>query len=258
MNLGPPGEEEIVLGDPPSAVVRVGDTVRRPVEPSTPAVHALLRHLEDVGFNGSPGVLGIDEWGREVLTYLTTEPGWPYAEKALVGAARLVRSLQVSLEGFTPPPDAVWSLARPSASAAGFGHNDVRPANAVYAAGVPYAFIDWELAGPSPPLYDVAWAAINFVPLRPDRFCLMVGFPAPPDRGERLRLFCDAYGLGDRLRLLDTVEAYEREGLKEIVELGGAGLPPFDRFLARGEDRFLRWDLEWFLAHRTELEAALQ
>jgi len=31
-------------------VVRVGDTVRRPVGPRTPAVHALLRHFERVGW----------------------------------------------------------------------------------------------------------------------------------------------------------------------------------------------------------------
>ena len=128
----------------------------------------------------------------------------------------------------------------------------------MYANGLPYAFIDWELAGPKPPLYDLAWAAINFVPLRPDPFCRMVGFPDPPDRGARLRRFCDAYGLDDRLELLDSVESFERQGLREIVELGGAGVSPFHRFLARGEDRFLRWDLEWFLAHRDELATALE
>ena len=43
-----------------STVTRVGDTVRRGTGPWTPAVHALLRHLEGVGFDGAPMVLGID------------------------------------------------------------------------------------------------------------------------------------------------------------------------------------------------------
>jgi len=138
------------------------------------------------------------------------------------------------------------------------GHNDIKPENTVYAGGLPCGFIDWELAGPSPPLSDVAWAAINFVPLRPDHFCRMVGFAEPPDRPARLRLFCEAYGIDDRLEFLDGIEAWERDALREIVELGGAGVAPFDRFLAGGEDRFLRWDLEWLTAHRQDLERALR
>ena len=67
-----PGETEVPLlgGDMTEGVVRVGRTVRRPVRPHTPAVHALLRHLEAVGFDGAPRVLGIDGRNREVLTYL--------------------------------------------------------------------------------------------------------------------------------------------------------------------------------------------
>lgn len=79
----------------------------------------------------------------------------------------------------------------------------------MYASGLPYGFIDWELAGPSRPLTDVAWAAINIVPLRPDHFCRLVGFPEPPDRPARLRLFCVAYGLENRLDFLDGIEGGE-------------------------------------------------
>ena len=47
-----------------STVSRVGDTVRRNAGPWTPAVHALLNHLERVGFTGSPHALGMDELGK--------------------------------------------------------------------------------------------------------------------------------------------------------------------------------------------------
>ena len=39
-----------------NVVVRVGDTVRRPVGPHTAYVHALLRHFEQAGFEGAPRV----------------------------------------------------------------------------------------------------------------------------------------------------------------------------------------------------------
>ena len=65
-----PAEAEHLLAGNVSTVVRIGDTVRRTTGPWTPAVHALLRYLEEVDFKGAPRVLGIDGQGREVLTYL--------------------------------------------------------------------------------------------------------------------------------------------------------------------------------------------
>jgi hypothetical protein len=48
------GQAEIPLGggDVTEGVVRVGDTVRRPVGPHAPLVHAPLAHLESAGFEG--------------------------------------------------------------------------------------------------------------------------------------------------------------------------------------------------------------
>ena len=62
--------EEPLEGGNLSVVVRVGETVRRPTGPWTPAVHALLDHLEAKGFPGSPRARGLDEQGREILTFL--------------------------------------------------------------------------------------------------------------------------------------------------------------------------------------------
>ena len=63
-------DEEIRLaGGNLGGAVRVGDTVRRPVGPWTPAVHALLGHLAGRVPN-IPRVLGFDDRGREILSYL--------------------------------------------------------------------------------------------------------------------------------------------------------------------------------------------
>ncbi|MEU1283126.1 hypothetical protein [Kitasatospora sp. NPDC005856] len=64
-----PADEEVPLsgGNMSVGVVRVGDTVRRPAGPWTPAVHALLEHLHAVGFRAVPRPLGLDGQGREVL-----------------------------------------------------------------------------------------------------------------------------------------------------------------------------------------------
>src|SRR3954462_3402088 len=108
-------QQEIpLLGGNTSPVVRAGDPVRRNIGPWTPAVHALLRHLEYVGFTGSPRALGIDERGREGLSYLQGECGesplaahW-VTDEALVTVATMLRMFHDAQYGFRPAPDAVW------------------------------------------------------------------------------------------------------------------------------------------------------
>src|ERR1700761_2177353 len=104
-------EPEVPLlgGDVTEGVVRVGETVRRPLQASSPLVHALLTHLEQVGFDGAPRFLGIDSKGREVLTFVPGEvagrprPPWIADEERLTSVARLVRAYDDAAQSFTPP-----------------------------------------------------------------------------------------------------------------------------------------------------------
>lgn len=64
-------------GNVSGGVMRIGDTVRRPAGPWTPAVHALLGHLHAAGFHGALQPLGLDELGREVLTFISGTIPWP-------------------------------------------------------------------------------------------------------------------------------------------------------------------------------------
>jgi len=68
-------DEEVVLtGGNMTAVVRVGNTVRRGAGPWTPTIHAFMRHLRSSGFETVPEPLGIDDRGREIISFL---PGAP-------------------------------------------------------------------------------------------------------------------------------------------------------------------------------------
>src|SRR3954454_9334545 len=91
------GAEILLIGGTANRglVVRVGDTVRRPQRPTSPATHALLRHLAAVGFAGAPRFLGVDEQGREVLSYIPGTavtppyPSWSLTDAALTSVAHL-------------------------------------------------------------------------------------------------------------------------------------------------------------------------
>ena len=92
---------------------RVGSQVIRATGPWTPAVHALLRHLESVGFEGAPRVLGVDD-GCEILTYIEGEAAaqaWPrtlFGEAGIASFGKLIRDFHHAVAGFVPPPDAVY------------------------------------------------------------------------------------------------------------------------------------------------------
>ncbi|PZG41859.1 hypothetical protein C1I98_20605 [Spongiactinospora gelatinilytica] len=89
--------EERLPGGWANEVVRVGDTVRRRPGERAGYVHRLLRHFERQGWTGSPRLLGTDDDGREILTYLPGHVPWasPAAgvssPESLAGVARLVR-----------------------------------------------------------------------------------------------------------------------------------------------------------------------
>jgi len=78
-----PEEETPLEGGGLTEVVRVGESVRRTAGSWTPAVHALLRHLESARFAGAPRSRGIDERGREVLTWVDGEQFSWYADEDL-------------------------------------------------------------------------------------------------------------------------------------------------------------------------------
>src|SRR5918999_1894977 len=259
-----PMPEKRLSGGLISSVAKVGDTVRRGTGPWTPAVHALLRHLEDVGFDGAPRVLGTDERGREVLSFIPGEvpdhAGSEVAtERALAGVGRLLRRYHDAVRGFELPPGVRWHHGPVAGPQTIVCHNDVSPRNTVLRDGRPVAFLDWDLAAPAPPAWDVAHAAWQFVPLADDGYCLRHGWPSPPDRAHRLRVLCDGYGLGDgdRAGFSGLVARRMEATVSGIEELAAAGVAAHERLVRVGIPALVRADRAWVERHADELDAAL-
>lgn len=205
--------EEIPLagGDTTRGVVRVGDTVRRPARPSTATVQAYLAHLHSVGFTFAPVPLGIDDQGREVLSYVPGDvphrplPAETAGDDVLAALARLIRQLHDAAQGWVPPPDAVWMpVLRPGGPPAVdgdlelVGHRDYCAGNVVFRRGLPAALIDFDLARPTSRLYELANALFWWGPLRDpaDRDPVFVQADVP----HRAAVFADAYGMPAELR----------------------------------------------------------
>lgn len=246
--MGNPSSDEAQDGVPLpggnlGGAVRIGDSVRRRTGPWTPAVHALLRHLESAGFPESPRVLGIDERGREILSFIEGAgaepqpwPAWTRSEDALVQMGDLLRRLHEAARSYRPAAGAVWRFTGRAPDAGEIVcHNDVGPYNVVWDAGRIVGLIDWDVAGPAPPLDDLAFAAWQWIPLHHPSV-LDPGWERPPDIGRRLGLLCDAYGLetGERSTLHEALPGRMRASLERMSGAAEAGEPAFVRVREAG------------------------
>jgi hypothetical protein len=256
--------EETLTGGFISTATRVGGTVRRPTGPWTPAVHALLRHLERVGFDGAPRVLGVDERGREFLSYVPGEVptrATPEAVtgRALKGLGRLLRRYHGAVRGFELPPGAAWHHEPLPGEGAIVCHNDLSPRNTVFRGDNPVAFLDWDLASPAPPAWDLAHAAWQFVPLSDDARCAEHGWHRPPDRTRRLRVLCDAYGLPpeDRAGFSGVVAKRMEATASGIERLAAEGVAAHQSLVREGVPASVRADRRWVERHAGELDAAI-
>jgi Ser/Thr protein kinase RdoA (MazF antagonist) len=203
-------DEEVVLsgGRLTAAVVRVGETVRRPSKSCSQFVARLLRHLEAVGFEAAPRYLGSDAEGRDVFDYIagTVHPNWQqWTDEQVAAAGRLLRMLHDATAG--------------SALAAGkevVCHNDAGPNNVVFREGLPVALIDFDFAAPGAALDDLAYMAWAW--------CISSKRGEPvASQAAQVRLLADAYGLGSARRT-SLVEAIV--GALSRTSAGGATASP--------------------------------
>lgn len=235
-----------------STVVRAGDTVRRP--PGRRFVRELLGFFERSGWGGAPRFLGVDERGREILTFVDGYVPWQErgvldvpgglgvtAEASLVRVAELVREFHDLTAGTSLAGDAEVVC-----------HNDLAPNNTVYscdgAALRPVAFIDWDLAAPGRRIHDVAHVCWQYLGLGPGA---AVG---PGARG--IRLICDAYRLDGRDEIVDVIMWWQDRCWRGIQGGAEAGDPAMVRLRDDGAVREVRAAFGWVAAHRSELEVS--
>lgn len=240
-------------GNVADAVVRIGGTVRKPATAATPAVEALLGHLAALGFEGAPRTLGRDERGRHVLEYV---PGQmadtlpPLTTPELHRLGRLIRDFHHAVATFEPPAAARWQVVTPPDRVELICHNDLAPWNLVRDEAR-WVFIDWDGAGPGSRLWDLAYAAHGFVPLRAG------GNPGLD--GPRLRALADGYGLDEQQRRdLPALIAAHTRGMYDLLrESFLTGRQPWARLYAEGHGEHWGPAAEYIEDHLERWTAAL-
>ena len=243
-------------------VVRVGDTVRRPRSGASRGIHALLAHLHAVGFTAVPHPLGVDEQGREILTYLQGEvpiapyPDWSLTDEAMISMAGLLRRYHDQVADFDPSPYR-WGARIPD----GFGprlvsHNDPNLDNVVFRDQEAVGLIDFDLAAPGSRVWDLAIAARLWAPLRDEQDIT----DARAGRSmARFRVLLDAYGLPRRERDL-VVEAVlpSHDWIYGLIDHGArAGQPGFRQYWTPSIVARTGRTRHWYVRHAPDLRRAI-
>jgi hypothetical protein len=191
--------------------------MRRPAHHRSAYVDALLRHLADVGFAGTPRPLGYDDAGRQILTYVPGEvpdDTGPFrlSDARIRSATALIRSFH----------DATATSAL-RADQEVVCHGDLGPHNTVFRGAQAVALIDFEDdVGPGRRLDDFAQAVWGFADLTDAGV-------AVAEQARMTRLMCDVYGDVTPAAVVEALTARFRRAHDQHL---AAGLPGAVRVFA--------------------------
>ncbi len=215
-------------------IVRVGNTVRRLPKGNVAFVHDLLLFLEDQGFPFAPRFLGMDEQGREILSYLEGEI-WPesgsgLSDDLLEQAARAIRRYHDATAGS--------SLAQGSEIVA---HHELGPHNTIFQESQLVGFIDWDDAAPGTRLRDLANAVYNYVNVS------HWANQTAEEQARCIHLMCTAYGWDDPIALVNDFETDLQQALRNHEQA--------DR---TGAIKIFAEEVDWMRQRAQELRLAFQ
>lgn len=211
---------------------KIGSTVHRAVGPWTPAVHVLLDFLAP-RLPHVPHVLGFDEVGREVLSYLPgrviTIDREDLTDAQLTSVVTWTRTFHDVTRDFVS--DGPWRSPGPL-GATRIGHNDLAPYNLCFEGERLSGVFDWDMAGPSTPLWELAYLAWSCVPL---------WSPGEPDlEAKRLVQIADIYGTFSPQEILNAVPDRIQGMIDWIPRAAVGGDAGIRHLMARGEPQASR------------------
>lgn len=205
-------KEEILSGGALNQVVKIGNTVHRHIK-GHPMLHSYLQFLEIVGMTGVPRFLGLDEQGREILTYLpgkTMGPDYPHyhqclhSDETIIDMARFMRKLHDISAGFLPKAiEAGWENPyNPYEEYETICHGDASIWNFVFVDDRLAGLFDFDQAFPGKRVWDLTSTVFSAVGLGGHVYNseLKIHEEYNPSKhvGERkrkIKLFFDTYGI---------------------------------------------------------------
>lgn len=231
--------------------MRIGNTVRKPWLENSAEVQHYLGVLGTAGVD-VPQPLGRDEAGRRVIEFVEGASALdqlPLGHDDLLRVGRLIRQIHDASENM-PLPDAerlnpLLLAENPDLMC----HNDLAPWNLIM--GERWVFIDWDAAGPSTRLWDLAYAAQSFG--------VLFAGQSVDEAALRLRAVVDGYGADEALRkALPKAMAKRTAAMHDLLKYSHeTGFQPWAEMYVNGHGEHWRAAAEYVLANQAVWEQAL-
>ena len=249
--------EERLTGGNVSNVYRSGDTVRRDSKPGSAKIHKLLKHIENKGFSKAPRFLGIDEKGREILTFIEGEVGnyplkkYMWSNEVLVEIAKMLRQYHDTVSDFTLEDE--WKpIDHTPGIAEVICHNDFAIYNMIFNNEKLVGIIDFDMAAPGPRLWDIAYTLYTCIPLSRlyhSESGEAVYYHSAKDADrikQRVQLFFESYGMEELKEGCIDMVLLRLEGLRQtMIRKALEGDSAFQQMIDRGELDHYQKDIQF-------------
>jgi Ser/Thr protein kinase RdoA (MazF antagonist) len=204
----------------------------------------VLPLLEAAGFDAAPRYLGVDDHGRDILTYIpgqTTRHPSQRADGAYARGAVMLRELHDLTAGHPLAAGRECVL-----------HGDAGPFNTIFTDGMPVAFIDWTSCRPGDRLDDLGYMAWTW--------CIQAEGNVPvAGQAAHLRELRDAYGPVEPRSLLGAMVRSQERIVAALRPASADGaIPAARRAWAREAIRWATADRDLIRDNEQVLLAALR
>ena len=202
-------------GNMNSPILR-GKFIYKSVTTATATIHELLKHVISKGIEWVPESFGVDTEGKHVLSYIEGDvphdtPEWIWEERILLDIASRLRLWHDATHDFYYK-NAQWLLENDEGHEV-ICHNDFAPYNCVFRNKQFTGLIDFDTCSPGSRLWDIAYTAYRFVPIRPtDDGQLYIELSPFSQQAmiDRLRRFLKAYSFNKKDFLYTEIQVLDK------------------------------------------------
>ena len=224
-------ENKILPDGSMNEVERIGDTVHRKIN-GPPMFHSYLLYLEQIGMPGVPRLLGIDGYGREILTFLpgkTMGPDYPsdhpclHSDEAICDMAKFMRKLHDISVGFVPVAlENGWKNPFfPDGPYETICHGDAAIWNFVFVDDKLAGLFDFDQSCPGTRAWDLTSTVFSAVGLVPYDYEPSLH---AAQRKRQVKLFFDAYGMDVPADIMEmTADRIQRDACDCMTQGVAAG-----------------------------------